>query len=281
MHHYKSFILPALAGILFITTYYPALDLLARKWASSEDYLHGFFILPVIGYFIWQKRDKIECAEAAPIVGTFLVVLSILMYLISLQLQIPTIIFLSTATSFISILIYLAGLRILKELALPIVLLLMIIPIPDQFLSMFTASLQLWITEVSERFIRMFSIPMLREGNILHIQQKSFQVIEACSGIRSLMSMTTMSILIGYFTLNTARSVIILFLLAIPVAIAINIIRVITLVLTFYYSKIDLSIGAAHTATGVVLFIIGLMLLFAFQGILELWETKKRNSSSF
>lgn len=280
MYNYRTFIPSIFTGILFLVAYYPAFELLTQKWASSDDYFHAFFIVPVIVYFVWNKRDRLQTAPGSRAAGMFLVVLSLLIYLVSVQLQIPTLIFYATFISLISILIYLTGFRSLKELALPIILLIMIIPIPEQFLSMLTASLQLWISEVSENILRLLSVPMLREGNILHIEGKSFQVVEACSGVRSLVSMTTMSILIGYFTLNTLRSVIILFLLAIPVAIAINILRVILLVLAFHLYQMDLSTGSVHTLTGVVLFALGLLLLFGFQWILELWETKTQKRSS-
>ncbi|MGB3209072.1 MAG: exosortase/archaeosortase family protein [Desulforhopalus sp.] len=278
MPHIKLFILPTLVLALFAVSYFPALELLAGKWAASDDYTHAFFVVPIIGYMIWQRRDCLIESNGAPIVGLTLVVGSILFYLLSLQLQVPTFIFLATVVSIISAFLYIGGYSILKELAMPILLLFMIIPIPNQLLSMVTASLQLRISEGSEILLRMLSVPMFREGNVLHIQQKSFQVIEACSGIRSLISMTTLSILIGYFTLTRIWSVSLLFLVSIPVAIVINVVRVITLVLAFHYFKFDLSIGLAHTLTGMILFILGLALLFAFQRVLESWETKKQNN---
>lgn len=274
----KSSLLPTLVLAFFAVSYYPALKMLAKKWLASDDYTHAFFIVPVIVYMIWQKREHLINKKGGSLLGFILVVISILLYLVSLQLQIPTLIFLATVASIISALIYIAGFHILKELAIPILLLFMIIPIPNQLLSMLTASLQLKISAISEIFIRQLSVPIFREGNVLQIQNMSFQVVEACSGIRSLISMTTLSILIGYFTLTRIWSVTLLFLFSIPVAIVINIIRVVTLVLAFHYFHIDLSVGVSHTITGLVLFILGLVLLFAFQRVLESWETEKKNN---
>ena len=274
----KSSLLPTLVLAFFAVSYYPALKMLAKKWLASDDYTHAFFIVPVIVYMIWQKREHLINKRGGSLLGFILVVISILLYLVSLQLQIPTLIFLATVASIISALIYIAGFHILKELAIPILLLFMIIPIPNQLLSMLTASLQLKISAISEIFIRQLSVPIFREGNVLQIQNMSFQVVEACSGIRSLISMTTLSILIGYFTLTRIWSVTLLFLFSIPVAIVINIIRVVTLVLAFHYFHIDLSVGVSHTITGLVLFILGLVLLFAFQRVLESWETEKKNN---
>jgi exosortase len=274
----KSSLLSTLVLALFAVSYYPALKMFAKKWLASDDYAHAFLIVPVIVYMIWLKREHLINKKGGSLIGFVLVVISVLLYLVSLQLQIPTLIFLATVASIISALIYIAGFHILKELAIPILLLFMIIPIPNQLLSMLTASLQLKISAICEIFIRQLSVPIFREGNVLQIQNRSFQVVEACSGIRSLISMTTLSILIGYFTLTRIWSVTLLFLFSIPVAIVINIIRVMALVLAFHYFHIDLSAGALHTITGLALFILGLVLLFAFQRVLESWETAKKNN---
>ncbi|MBV5341436.1 MAG: exosortase/archaeosortase family protein [Deltaproteobacteria bacterium] len=263
---------------LFVVGYYPALTLFVKKWLASDDYTHAFFIVPVIVYMIWLKREMLADNNRGASTGLVLVVLSLLLYLLSLQMQVPTLIFLATVITIITAFIYLAGFSVIKELAIPILLLFMIIPIPNQLLSMLTASLQLNISAISVSIVQLFSVPIFREGNVLQLQDMSFQVVEACSGIRSLISMTTLSILIGYFTLTRARSIAFLFLFSIPVAIVINIIRVVVLVLVFHYLHIDLSVGTSHTVAGLVLFVVGLALLFAFQRVLELWETAKTNN---
>jgi len=256
--------------------YYPALALFVAKWSASEDYTHAFFIVPVIVYMIWSKRQSLIHNPGSTVIGFALVVLSLLFYLVSLRLQVPTLVFLAITATIMSALVYIAGWRILKELAIPILLIFMIIPIPNQLMSMVTATLQLKISEISEILIRQFSIPMFREGNVLHVEKMAFQVVDACSGVQSLISMTTLSVLISYFTLSRLWSSSLLFLFSIPIAILINIIRVMALVLVFHYFHLNLSDGIAHTVTGLVLFIFGLALLFSMQRVLELWETKNR-----
>lgn len=278
MLHVQSYILPTLVLVLFVVGYYPSLGLIAQKWLASDDYTHAFFIVPAIGYMIWLKRGCLAENNGGSPFALFFVLAAVLLYLFSLRIEVPTFIFLATAVSIVAALSYLGGFGVLKELAVPILLLFMIIPVPGQVLSVLTASLQLRISEVSEILIRLFGVPMFREGNVLYLEKMSFQVIEACSGIRSLLSMTTLSILIGYFTLSRISSTGLLLLFSIPVAIAINIVRVVVLVLAFYFLQVDLSVGVSHTLTGLILFVLGLVLLFAFQRLLELWERKKRNS---
>ncbi len=271
-------------GLAFILTgvavafFYPALVMLVGKWQASEDYSHAFFVVPIIGYMIWMKRDVLVKGKEGSIVGLLLLSGSILSYLLALKIQIPTLIFLTMVSVILCGLIYLSGFRVLRDLALPILLFLMVIPIPNQVLSMLTASLQLWVSDISSDIINLLSVPLYQEGNVLHLADRSFQVVDACSGIRSLISMTTLSLIISYFSLSTRMGFVLLFMFSIPVAIIINLIRVVSMVLAHHYFQMDLTTGTLHTLAGLLLFASGLVLLFYFQKILELWETRKINT---
>jgi exosortase len=158
-------------------------------------------------------------------------------------------------------------------------MMLLLIPIPNQVLAMMTASLQLWISDMSTNISHLFSVPLYQEGNVLHLADRSFQVVDACSGIRSLISMSTLSLIFGYFMLSTRTGVLLLFILSIPVAIVINLLRVTSMVLAYHFFSLDLTTGSVHTFAGLVLFAIGLGLLFSFQRMLELWEKRKLSTS--
>lgn len=278
MTQIRPYIFPALLLLLAGLAFSPALQLFVQKWQASDDYAHAFLIAPAIVYMIWQRRELLSDADGNPLIGLLLAAGSVAAYLFTLLLQIPTLIFLATIAFVVSMLIFYGGFSVLRPLALPIMLMLLVVPIPNQLLSSLTASLQLWISDVSEVIIRGLAIPLFREGNILHIEKMSFHVEEACSGIRSLISMTTMSLLIGYYLLSRVSSTVLLFLFSIPTAILINIIRVVGLVLVYHYFQLDLTTGLPHTLTGLVLFAIGLVVLFAGQRLLEKWETKKNTT---
>ena len=274
----KSILLFSLAALLFAAAYYPAFNTLARKWAVSEDYTHAFFTVPIILYMLWMQRGALASGPGNTLLGLPLVVGAALLYLLSLQLQIPTVTFLATMLTIVGTIIYLSGIRVLRDLAIPVLLLFLLIPIPNQLLSMVTATLQLKVSQASEWVAHLFAIPLFREGNVLHLSDKTFQVVEACSGIRSLISLSTLSLILGYFTLFRWRSIVILLLFSVPVAIFINIVRVVSLVLVYEWFAIDLSEGMAHTVSGLVLFLLGLGLLVFFQRILESWEAKNKRA---
>ena len=282
MENFKQYLNYSLSFILAgvaVAFFYPAIVMLVEKWQASEDYNRVFLVVPVVGYMIWMKKDLLEKGKEGSIAGLVLLSGAILSYLLALKIQIPTLIFLTMAGVIVCVLIYLAGFRILRDLAIPILLLLMLIPVPNQILSMLTASLQLWISDISSNISHLLSVPLYQEGNVLHLPDKSFFVVEACSGIRSLISMTTVSLILGYFMLNTITAMILLFILSIPVAIIINFIRITSMVLAYYFFNIDLTTGTMHTVAGLVLFAIGLGLLFASQRLLELWEKRKPGTS--
>jgi len=276
----KPYLLPAAVLAVFSVAYFPAFAQLAEKWSASDDYAHAFFTVPIIGYMVWQQREALAGQRGRPLAGGVLLVGSIALYLFSLQVQVPTITFLATVATLLAAFVFIAGFQMLVRLAIPIALLLMIIPIPNQLLSMVTASLQLRVSEISELVIGLFSVPLFREGNVLQIPEKSFQVVEACSGIRSLISMTTLSLIIGHFLLERRISIVLLLLCSVPVAIFINIVRVVGLVLAYHFLRFDLSVGTPHTVFGMVLFLLGLLMLFSLQRILEWWETRKTGNSS-
>lgn len=273
------YILAFTALTLFIIGYLPVFQILVNKWANSEGYSHAFITVPIIIYMVWGKREfLINSQGVSALIGLPLVIVSILLYLVSLQLQIPTFSSLAMVMTLLSVLVYLAGFMALKELATPILLLLVIIPIPNQLYSMATLPLQLKVSQVSEVIIRLLGIPVLREGNIIQIPDKSFQIVEACSGMRSIITLITLSLIMGYYMLTRTFSKGLLLVMSVPVAFFINVVRVVVLVWAFHFVRMDLSEGTKHTILGLVLFAIALIILLVFQRVLENWETKEQSS---
>lgn len=274
----KSLTLPLLATGLFIAAYYPIFKVLMLKWAGSEDYTHAFFTVPIILYMGWLKRESFVEGRGWQKTGLAWLVLAAFLYIVSLQLQIPSFIAVSMVLTVSGAILYLAGFKVLRDMSIPLLLLILLIPIPEQLLSMLTASLQLKVSQASDQVLRLLNVPLFREGNILHIPEKTFQVVEACSGIRSLISLITLSLILGYFALKRTWSTGILVALSIPVAVLVNIMRVVALVLAFHYFRLDLSSGSKHTIMGLVLFGVALVVLFMLQRMLEHWETRKKSS---
>ena len=260
---------------LFAVAYFPVFQILVKKWASSEEYSHAFLTVPIIIYMVWRKRSYLaeRQVQYSPF-GLFIVALAMAAYYFAMLTQVHTIMCLSMFMTVFGVLIYLAGLNSVKELFTPLLLLLILIPIPEQLYIKLTFPLQLKVSQVSEIIVRFFGVPLLREGNIMNIPGKSFEVVEACSGLRSMITLLTLSFIMGYFMLKKNSSKLILIIASIPTAIVVNIVRVTVMILLSYFFRLDLAEGKLHTITGITVFILALLILLLIQKLLQPWEIR-------
>jgi len=271
----KPIILAFTALTLFAVAYFPVFQILVKKWVSSEEYSHAFLTIPIIIYMVWKKRSYLaeRQAQYSPF-GLFIVVLAMPAYYFTMLTQVHTIMSLSMFLTVFGVLIYLAGVNSVKELFTPLLLFLILIPIPEQLYINLTFPLQLKVSQASEIIIRIFGVPLLREGNIMNIPEKSFEVVEACSGLRSIITLLTLSFIMGYFMLKKNSSKVILIIASIPTAIVVNIVRVTVMILLFYFFRIDLAEGTLHNVIGLMVFAIGLITLLLLQKVLKSWEIR-------
>jgi exosortase len=154
----------------------------------------------------------------------------------------------------------------------PLCFLLFMIPVPSQLYSLMTIPLQLMVTKISIMLTAAIGIPVFAEGNVLHLPERILEVVEACSGLRSLLSLFVLSLVFGYFSLRSTLLRSILFVSAIPVAILVNVIRVSLIIAAFYYFDFDLTSEAVHTYLGIGVFLLALIIIFAEKGILGHWD---------
>ena len=255
--------------------YFPVFQILVSKWAESEEYNHAFLTLPIISYMAWNKRSALSLGHPKyPSIGLLLLLFAMPAYFFAMLTEVRTIIVLSLFLTIAGTLIYLLGIQAIRELFVPLLLLLILIPFPEQLYIKLTFPLQLKVSQASEIIVKMFGVPLLREGNVMNIPEKSFEVIEACSGLRSMITLLTLSIIMGYFMLKKNASKLILLLASAPTAIAINIIRVTAMILLFHFFRLDLTEGTPHSITGLLIFGIALGILLLLQKGLKTWETK-------
>ena len=256
-------------GALLLLSYAPVLWRLVRQWDSDPDMGHGFFVPLVVGYIVWQKRAELLALEPAPNWWGLAVVIYG-----GLQLWIATLgaeLFLARTAfviSVIGVVLLLGGTAWVRALAFPLFLLFFMIPIPAVVYNSITFPLQLLASRVSTQALDLMQIPVLREGNVLELAEQKLSVVEACSGIRSLLSLTFLSLVYGYFFESKAWMRVGLFVSTIPIAIVANASRVtLTGVLTEY--KPELAEGFFHTASGWVIFMVALAIMVVLHQILN------------
>jgi exosortase len=254
----------ALLFLSFFCAYFSTITSLVSAWAHSDDYSHGFAIIPLAVYILWQKRQTLH---TEPVRGSWwglLVALAVLIvYVAARKGEMQTIASVSMIFFLWGGVIFLFGFAVFRACLFPLLILFFMIPVPAQVIASLTIPLQLIVTKASVGLASLIGIPIFREGNIIQLPQGTFQVVQACSGLRSIMTMMTLGAILAYLSLRSNLLRGILFLLAVPIAIAVNILRVFLLVVVFYYLAFDMSEGTVHTFLGLFVFgiAIGLFLL--------------------
>ncbi len=256
-------------GVLWL--YAAVLPGLMRQWANDEDYSHGFFVLPLAAYFVWERRHQLQQTAPRPSAfGLALLVGSLLCFVAG---QFGSELFLSRV-SLIGVLaglvLFLAGWTHLRLLAFPLAFLALMIPLPEIIFNRITFPLQMFASQIGEVVIAASGVPVMREGNVLLLPNRALEVAEACSGIRSLMSLTMLAVVLGYFTEHRTWARVLIALAAVPIAVAANALRVAGTGLASYWISPAAADGFFHSFSGWLMFIVALVGLLAFHKLLEL-----------
>lgn len=250
-------------GALLLACYAPVLLRLANDWMIDDDMSHGFFVPAVALYIAWSERDRILSRDYAPsLIGVPVLILAA-MQLIAATLGVE--LFLARTAFIVSlagILLCAGGVPLLRALLFPLILLPFMVPLPSIIYNQITFPLQLLASSIAEHSLMALGIPVLRDGNILETANQRLSVIEACSGIRSLLSLSFLSLVYGYFFEKRTWMRWVLFLLTVPIALFANAFRVTMTGLIGEYDR-ALAEGALHTFEGWVVFVFSLLLLAA------------------
>jgi exosortase len=265
-------------GALLIACYAPMLRQLIRIWATDDNMGHGFFVPVVAGYVVWQRRDQLLSEPRKSSAWGLLILAwgATQSVLATLGAELFTQ-RLAFVISLAGIVVYLGGKRWFKILAFPLALLLFMIPIPAIIYAQLTLRLQELATTLAEWMLSAVGIPVIRTGNLLELPSQVLNVAEACSGIRSLLSLSFLSLVYAYFRDNRTWVRWVLFFSTVPIAIGANAIRV---ALTGVLSEVNtrLAQGAYHEVEGYIVFVIALAALISLHNLINLATRKRRTA---
>lgn len=278
--------------------YASVLAKLGLDWWTDENYSHGLLVPFVIAIIIWKEWDTFHSVEkrSSVLLGGVAILIAVLLLIagtLGAELFTQR---MSLVTMLAGIIVYFFGVRILNLLVVPFALLLLAIPIPQIIFNRIAFPLQILASKMAVWGIRVFDVPTLRKGNVIDIlpsgatQTISLEVVEACSGIRSLMTLVTLALILAYFTrhddsggfANMSRSdlvrAILLMISAVPIAVLTNAARVTaTGVLTYYYGK-QATEGIWHDVSGWLVFVVALALLIGVNFLLRKFQRKDAKS---
>ena len=236
---------------------------LVTDWYELPDFSHGFLIPFFVGYLIWIKREEIAATPVKASWTGLPVVLSGLLLLLTgkfgadLFLSRFSFILLVAGTIWM-----MYGKAMLGQFRFVLFVLLLAIPLPAVLFNQITFPLQLFASRLASMLLPLAGVPVLREGNVIQLPAMQLEVAEACSGIRSLLSLFTLAVIYGYFLeKNTLRRVI-LALASVPIAVAANVARIFGTGLCVQYWDPDKAMGFFHEFSGWLMFLVSLGCLY-------------------
>jgi exosortase len=264
--------LPAIVLIgLLVALYWDILAKLVYDWYTQPDFSHGFLVAPFSAYLIWTKRETLRktpvCQSWAgvPLIIAGIVTLFLGVYGAELFLARLSLLMLLGGLIWT-----LAGRQMLRELRFPLLVLLLGIPWPKVIYNQITFPLQILASKVASAVLPVFGVPVLRDGNIIQLPSMPLEVAEACSGIRSLMSLFTAAVFYGYFLEPKVSRRVILALAAIPIAVAANGARIVGTGLAVQYWDPEKALGFFHEFSGWLIFVFSLLLLYLLHTAMNL-----------
>jgi exosortase len=243
---------------------------MVADWYNDPNYSHGFLVPLISAYFLSQRWNKLKWTCICPSNSGLVVIIG--SQLLLLFGFIGTEYFtmrLSLVVLVAGIILYWFGRSVFRLASLPIAFLIFMIPLPYIVYDSLAFPLKLLVAKTSVAMLKLLSIPVIREGNIIMFPQIVLEVADACSGLRSLMSLVTLAVALAFIAHNSTMKRTLLILSAIPVAILTNMLRVIvTGVLANQFGSVAAE-GFFHEFAGLSVFIFAMIILFIESTILR------------
>jgi exosortase len=266
---------------LVLLLYASVIKDLVLQWWTDADYGHGFFVPLFSGYILWRERDRWTKTEIKPSNFGFVVMLGAIALLLlgSLGAEFFTSRF-SLLVLLAGIILFLAGWKMLRAVSFPLGYLMWMIPIPVIIYNQITFPLQLIASRLATAWLEFAQVPVLRDGNILIMSNYSLEVVEACSGIRSLMTLMALAVAYGYLVSPRRWVRYALAAFMVPVAIGTNAVRIMGAAIVARHFGPAAAEGFLHKFSGWVIFLVALVLMFGTHWILRHIGERRRRAAN-
>jgi len=269
-------LLLALIGWLYISV----LLHLVGQWWDDPNFSHGFFVPAFALYLLLQDRERLRAIQPAPSFwGLPIVILAmstLVLGVFGAELFISR---MSLLVLIAGMVVFFMGWETLRAVLFPLLFLILMVPIPAIVFSQITFPLQILASKLSAWVLPWLGVPVFREGNVITLPAMPLEVAEACSGIRSLLSLVTLAIMYGYLMEKKIGIRVILALAAVPIAVAANGLRIVGTGLLVQYWDPDKAEGFFHAFSGWLIFVVSLLMLFAVHRCLVFFDRRKERAA--
>jgi exosortase D (VPLPA-CTERM-specific) len=267
---FQSWALIIVAVLVTAAMFRAGLAEMAMNW-ESEEYSHGYMIPLLAIFLLWQRKDELE---RLPFVGSWagvgLVLVGILLYVLGSLSAVIDIVSYGFVITLFGLALSLAGTQAYRYMAMPLLILVFMIPVPGFLFETMSNQLQLLSSQIGVAVIRAFGISVFLEGNVIDLGSYKLQVVEACSGLRYLFPLMTLGFIAAYFFKVAFWKRLVVFLSTIPITVLMNSIRIGIIGVTVEYWGVEMAEGFLHDFEGWVIFMTCTAVLVA-----EMWLLAK------
>lgn len=250
--------------------YWPNIIKLIGVWEYKPQCSHGYFILPISLWLFWVRKDALAGLKLqGSVTGLILLCGGLFFHLIGSFGHFDSLVYISMMFSLAGVLIATAGMSFFRAFFFPYFFLIFMFPIPDGIYTSLTIPLKLLASDVSGDLIKAMGIPVFQDGNIIKFTNFEMEVVEACSGMRSLVTYLMLGTLIGSFLSGSFWKKCIMVIMAIPVAFLNNILRVVVTGILGHFFSSKMAQGFFHEFTGFTTFIVGFGLMLGIYSLLS------------
>lgn len=257
---------------LLFAAFVPGLLALSRVWNSVEYYSHGTLVPLVAALLAWRERERLLGTPVArSVTGLGLLAVCLGVYAIGLAAGLVSLTGLALVSALGAAVLWLRGPAWLNVLAFPLVYLLFMVPIPEEWLQPVILQLRLLVTGTAVAVLHAVGIPVLREGNVIGLPGgESLFVADACSGVTSLVTLAPLGVLVAQLTERSRWRRVLMVLAVVPIALAFNLIRVLgTVIAAQSVGAERATAGAVHDAAGLLTYVVGCLALLGVGSLLR------------
>lgn len=264
---YRIQLMVLLASIVIL--YAPIVSEMVKDWYNDDNYSHGFVVPLIAGYFMYVKRKELFEAQVVPTWSGFIVISAGLAQLLAAWLGVE---YFNMRASLVVVLIgcvlWIFGTNVFRVCRVSLLYLFLMIPIPYIIYDAVAFPLKLFVTKVSVSFLQLLGVIVLQEGNIIMFPSVTFEVADACSGIRSLMSLVALSVAYAYFLKVSTLKRWVLIVSSVPFAIITNAVRVIVTGILAQWWGAKAAEGFFHEFAGMAVFALAMVMLVGLGSLL-------------